>query len=315
MQLEPTSPPSGKLAAYKFRDRWIPVPLPPLIHPRPTFAHRSKLFEPPEPSVHSASGSLSLRLCRLSHDHKRSPKLRIGFVFRTGAIDHRQHGLPQRLGMGKLWIARDCSQCADHQFSGCLIIHAPVRDNQRSGARIEEGARKARQRFRAGFFWCRRVASGQHHPVGIKLELRDLARGQKPVVELVRHVRERERQGRLRLTLVELLQVSRNQPMGGKIDDPILVELRLLDGGLGCIQAEPDIGGVRPQLRRDFGDFLTCPRQLREILSNRGKIGLRAAIETGDASQGELLLRLRDGVEWTWRMRCSGLDSDTGWPD
>jgi hypothetical protein len=54
---------------------------------------------------------------------------------------------------------------------------------------------------------------------------------------------------------------------------------------------------------------------LREILSNRGKFGLRATIETGDASQGELLLRLRDGVEWTWRMRCSGLDSDTGWPD
>jgi hypothetical protein len=50
----------------------------------------------------------SALLCRLSHHHERSPEAGIGLCVAPCRIDHRQHGLPQCLGMGELWVARAC---------------------------------------------------------------------------------------------------------------------------------------------------------------------------------------------------------------
>jgi hypothetical protein len=122
----------------------------------------------------------------------------------------------------------------------CFITYAPVRDDERFRSRIEKARARPDNASAPGFF-CRRVASGEHHPIGIEVELRDLARAQEPIVKVAWLVWYRERQGRFRRALGKLLQISRKEPMGREIDDTVLVELRLLDGCLGCRQSEPDI--------------------------------------------------------------------------
>ena len=74
-----------------------------------------------------------------------------------------------------------------------------------------------------------------------------------------------------------------------EIDDAILIELGLLDSGLGCGQAELDVGGVGLEVLGDLLRFLARPRQLREIFADGGDIDLRAAIEARYAAHGKLL--------------------------
>ena len=61
--------------------------------------------------------------------------------------------------------------------------HRPVRHEQRAAAGIEERAGESRQRFRPRLVAGNRVAGRQHHPVGIELELRHLARGEQAIVK------------------------------------------------------------------------------------------------------------------------------------
>jgi hypothetical protein len=61
-----------------------------------------------------------------------------------------------------------------------------MRHQQRPRAGLEERARQSRQRFRARLVARDGIAGGQHDPVGIELELRDLACGQQAIVELRR---------------------------------------------------------------------------------------------------------------------------------
>jgi hypothetical protein len=50
-----------------------------------------------------------------------------------------------------------------------------MRDDERSRAGIEECAGKTGERFCAGLIFGRRIAGGENSPIGIKLELRNLA--------------------------------------------------------------------------------------------------------------------------------------------
>jgi hypothetical protein len=50
-----------------------------------------------------------------------------------------------------------------------------MRDDERSCAGIEECAGKARERFCAGLIFGRCIAGGEDGPIGIELELRNLA--------------------------------------------------------------------------------------------------------------------------------------------
>src|SRR6516162_6372916 len=77
-----------------------------------------------------AWGAASLRLCRLSHDNKRSPQPRVSFGIGIRRIDHRQYRLSQRLSMRKLWIGGICAEHADHQSCRGLIVHAPMRNDE-----------------------------------------------------------------------------------------------------------------------------------------------------------------------------------------
>ena len=99
-----------------------------------------------------------------------------------------------------------------------LRLHRPVRDQQRARAGIEERARKARQCFRAGLVAGDGVAGGEHHPVGIELELRHLAGGEEAVIEFARLSGKRERQR----WLGQSLDLAGDETMGGEIDDAII---------------------------------------------------------------------------------------------
>ena len=106
------------------------------------------------------------------------------------------------------------------------FLHRPVRDEERARARIEERARKAGERFRPGLVAGDGVAGGEHHPVGVELELRHFACGEEAVVELARLFRQRERKRRLR----QSLDLAGDEPMGGEIDDAVIRERRVLFG-------------------------------------------------------------------------------------
>ena len=99
-----------------------------------------------------------------------------------------------------------------------FAIDRPVRDQQRARAGIEERARQPRQRFRAGLVARDGIAGGKHHPIGIKLELRHLARGEQAIIELARLLRQRQRQRRL----AQSLHLAGHEPMRGKIDDAVI---------------------------------------------------------------------------------------------
>jgi hypothetical protein len=70
-----------------------------------------------------------------------------------------------------------------------------LRQCETSSARAPDRRRRreARQGFRARLLTCRRIAGGQHHPIGIELELRHLARGQQPIVEFARLIGQSQR--------------------------------------------------------------------------------------------------------------------------
>src|SRR5262249_39249787 len=125
----------------------------------------------------------SIRLRRLADHDKRRPVFRVGPVRMQRIVDHGEHGLSQGLGVRQFWIACSSSKSAGHQRDRAVALDYPVRHQQRAPAGIEEGARQARQRFRAGLVAGGRVAGRQHHPFGIELQPCDLARGQKAVVE------------------------------------------------------------------------------------------------------------------------------------
>ena len=84
-------------------------------------------------------------------------------------------------------------------------------------AGIEEGARQARQRLRAGLVAGGGVAGRQHHPVGIELELcTSLAVSRPSSIRGLRRDRERERR------LAQPLHVAGDEPMSGEIDDAVI---------------------------------------------------------------------------------------------
>ena len=74
-------------------------------------------------------------------------------------VDHRQHGLAQRLGVREFRIGGKRSESAGHQRHGAIGIHFPVRDDRRTGACIEESARQARKGVRARLFRRSRISS------------------------------------------------------------------------------------------------------------------------------------------------------------
>jgi hypothetical protein len=187
---------------------------------------------------------VSLWLRRLSYDHKGRPQAWIGVSVELRGINHCQHRLPKRLSVGELWVTRTCAQRADHQPCRCFIAHAPMGDDERSCSGIEKGPSKPGQSFRAWFVFRCRVAGGEHGPIGIELQLRDFAGGQEPVIVISGLIRDGQGQRWFNLALRELVQVARNQAVRREIDNAVLVELCLLDGGFSCIQSELYVVGL-----------------------------------------------------------------------
>ena len=72
-----------------------------------------------------------------------------------------------------------------------------MRDEQRAGLRIDERARKARQRLGALRAAGGRVAGRQDHPIGVELQRRDLGGGEIAVVLLAGLVGRRQQKARL----------------------------------------------------------------------------------------------------------------------
>ena len=95
-----------------------------------------------------------------------------------------------------------------------------MRHEQRAGAGIEECPRETRKCLGARPVARHGVAGREHDPVGIELELGDLARGQEPVVEVARLWRNGERQRRLG----KVLHVAGNQPVSGKVDNAVVAK-------------------------------------------------------------------------------------------
>jgi hypothetical protein len=66
----------------------------------------------------------------------------------------------------------------------------------------------------------------------------DFAGGQETVIVISGLIRDGQGQRWFNLALCELVQVARNQTVRGEIDNAVLVELCVLDGGFSCIQPE-----------------------------------------------------------------------------
>ena len=138
----------------------------------------------------------------------------------------------------------------------------PVRDQQCAGAGIKERARKSGQRFGAWRVAGNRVAGRQDDPVGIQLELRDLARGEQAVVIGGRLRRNAQRERRLGKTL----HVAGYQPMGGEIDNTIVGERRALDRCLVCRRAQVNVAAGHAELLRDCLDLVGRIFKARQCL-------------------------------------------------
>ena len=96
----------------------------------------------------------------------------------------------------------------------------PARHQERPRAGIEERSRQARQRFGAGLVTGDGVAGGQHHPVGVGLQLCDFAGGEQPVIEFGLLSRNAQRQRRFG----KALDIAGDEPVGGKIYDTVIGE-------------------------------------------------------------------------------------------
>ena len=94
-------------------------------------------------------------------------------------------------------------------------IDRPMRNPKRPRACIEERPREPGQRFGAGSVTGNRIARRQHHPIGVELQLRDFAGGQKSIVEFGRLPRNAQHQRRFGKSL----DVAGDETMGREIDD------------------------------------------------------------------------------------------------
>jgi hypothetical protein len=83
-----------------------------------------------------------------------------------------------------------------------------MRYDQRSCSRIEESPSKAGERLCAGLVLRRRVTSGKNGPIGVELELGNLAGRKEPIIEIIGLLRDRERQRRLGLVLGKRFQIA-----------------------------------------------------------------------------------------------------------
>ena len=90
------------------------------------------------------------RLGRFADHDERRPEFWVGPSGVLRIPDHGNHGLLQRLAVGKLWIGGKRGKSADHQRDGALALDFPVRDDERASTGVEESARQARQRLGAG---------------------------------------------------------------------------------------------------------------------------------------------------------------------
>ena len=179
-------------------------------------------------------------------------------------------------------------------------------DQERSRAGVEEGARQPRQALAAQPAVGRRgVAGREHDPVGVELELRDLAGVEQPVFVGARRRGRRQRQRRLALAL----ELARQEAVGREGDDPVLAEVRAPHALLGRLRAQDHVRLRRLERLRDLPQLarrLAKPRQpaheldvhspaLPAQLRERGEIARvsRGASEGGIAEPDEGLGRLR----------------------
>ncbi len=71
--------------------------------------------------------------------------------------------------------------------------------------------------------------------------------------------------------------VAGEQAVGSKIDDAVLIELFLLDAGLGSVRTENDIGRVGPDAGRNLSQLIRRIGQRRQRRPQFADVGYRAA--------------------------------------
>ncbi len=76
-------------------------------------------------------------------DNERRPKGGLRLL-RLAMIDECQHGLPHGLGAAHALIRRELAHGAGDELHGCIGGDLPMRDEQRAGLGVDEGAGEAR---------------------------------------------------------------------------------------------------------------------------------------------------------------------------
>src|SRR5215831_9548497 len=94
------------------------------------------------------------------------------------------HGETHGLGAAAPWVLVQLRKGLRGELHRGIRSHLPMRDEQRTGARIEEGAREAGEGFRALAAAARRIARREDYPVRIELESRDFRSGEEAIVAL-----------------------------------------------------------------------------------------------------------------------------------
>ena len=117
-RLEPSSSPSGKLAAYKLRDRWIPVPLPP-PYTIEIIRYLDVLFNQPPDQSPIARGLATMRRA-----HQRASRARSRAKGYASASDYVTSTVPQclrRASASRFHNAAQGGSLAQTKFSetGC----------------------------------------------------------------------------------------------------------------------------------------------------------------------------------------------------
>lgn len=74
----------------------------------------------------------------ISHQCIRCPERWVGIL---GLCHHRQHGLAQALGFGRLRVLGVVRKSGGSQLLGAFVFNSPVRDQQAARTGVEKAAR------------------------------------------------------------------------------------------------------------------------------------------------------------------------------
>ena len=182
----------------------------------------------------------SVRSCPSPHDDKGCPRGRMGRPRALVIAHEREHGAAQCFRPANRAGFAHLGEGPARQHRGRIGIHGPMRDEEGSGASVEERACETREGLRTGLPAASSVAGRQHDPIGIELQARHLRGGEQAIVLLGRLIGRGQDECGLGSCLAKLRRLAGKQAMRGEMQNTIAAQGSRLDRRLGHVLSEHD---------------------------------------------------------------------------